>query len=257
VAGKRQTRDWQKIDPHLRHHPWFGRLVRKLDTDPIVAHGLLAGLWAFAFDFAQDSYIGKYSAADLAEAVGWQGDADQMMAALMHAGYIDDKMCLHHWSEWGGALFADRTADAHRKWDNRHSEQEVMSTDNAGQCRTMPQRRVEKKRREKSNPPTPLAGGNGDTPQLFADFWNAYPRKIDKQTALRAWTARVKAGEDPVAMTTAAQHYAEHCQREYTEPRYIKHASTFLGPDRPFLDWVTAPAEGCTLPEGWGTHDDT
>ncbi len=45
-------------------------------------------------------------------------------------------------------------------------------------------------------------------------------------------------------MIAAATAYASECCSR--DPRYIKHPSTFLGPDRPFLELVP---EADTLPE--------
>lgn len=39
-------------------------------------------------------------------------------------------------------------------------------------------------------------------------------------------------------MIAAASHYAEHTRQAGTEPRFIKHPATFIGPDRPFEEWV-------------------
>lgn len=78
------------------------------------------------------------------------------------------------------------------------------------------------------------------TPE-FDGFWGAYPRKIEKRSALRAWGARMKEGVSPDELTTAAEHYAEDCRQQHTEPRFIKHAATFLGPNRPWEDWRERP----------------
>jgi len=43
-------------------------------------------------------------------------------------------------------------------------------------------------------------------------------------------------------LVNAAANYADQCQRQGTQPRYIKLAATFLGPDKPYLDWLKPPA---------------
>jgi len=83
----------------------------------------------------------------------------------------------------------------------------------------------------------------------FEKFWTVYPRKVEKQRAYRCWKIRIREGlseglttEDLVGdLVDAAKNYARECQRQGTQQRYIKHAATFLGPDKPYLDWINAP----------------
>lgn len=74
--------------------------------------------------------------------------------------------------------------------------------------------------------------------QEFEEFWKHYPRKIEKKRAFRAWNARLKEGEDTGKLVVTARHYSLYCAQQRTEQRYIKHASTFLGPDKPYMDFV-------------------
>lgn len=72
----------------------------------------------------------------------------------------------------------------------------------------------------------------------FDSFYEIYPRKIARQKALRAWNARLNDGHQPGDMTTAARVYADHCRKAHTEPRFIQHPSTFIGPDVPYVEWL-------------------
>jgi hypothetical protein len=85
----------------------------------------------------------------------------------------------------------------------------------------------------------------------FEKFWAAYPRKVEKQRAYRCWKIRIREGlaegltteglaED---LVDAAKNYAGECRRQGTQQRYIKLAATFLGPDKPYLDWIKVPQE--------------
>ena len=239
MAGKRRCRDWQKTDPHLRMHPAFFKLTIRLETTPIVAHGLLAGMWGFAFTFCQDGDLSRFTAPEIATAVGWDGDPNGMMEALIHAGFLSPKWAIHDWHDWGGALFSELTRDAQKKWDARElkrREQDSMSVDVPGQTGTMrdnaPEERREEKKRVK-NPPTP----QGEDMQ-FEQFWAVYPRKRNKQGAIRCWGTRKSAGTKPATMIAAARNYAAECQREGREQRVIMHGMTFLGPDLRFADYI-------------------
>lgn len=79
--------------------------------------------------------------------------------------------------------------------------------------------------------------GKGDYTEEFEEFWESYPRKIEKKAAFKAWKARIKSNkvEDII---TACRNYAKYCSVKAIEEQYIKHASSFLGPNEPFKDFV-------------------
>jgi len=202
MTGKRRVRDWQATDPHLREHPYFKRLVRRLDVSPVMAHGLLSGLWAFGFRFAHDGDVSRFSAEDIAIAAGWEGDPDAMMDALTCSGFIENGV-LHHWHEWGGRLFAERDAEAGGRWERRNrTKQEKVSGDVRGQTRTIPdnapeERRVEKKR---VNPP-PSTEQKADPPSKSKEKITA--PKVD-EWATRA-TALIEASAFPSDLLQLAE----------------------------------------------------
>ena len=73
----------------------------------------------------------------------------------------------------------------------------------------------------------------------FEEFWLAYPRKDEKGRSYEKYRARLKDGFSEDELLEAAKAYAEKCQRDRTEPKYIKQAKTFLGPNTPFTDFLT------------------
>lgn len=84
-------------------------------------------------------------------------------------------------------------------------------------------------------------------PPDFEAFWQVYPRKEAKRTALRAWNTKLKEKVTPEAMTTGAKHYGEYCKAVHRDYEKIKHPATFIGPDRHYEEWQeprTAPKNG-------------
>ncbi|MEB3196138.1 MAG: HNH endonuclease signature motif containing protein [Candidatus Sericytochromatia bacterium] len=76
---------------------------------------------------------------------------------------------------------------------------------------------------------------------LRADFeaaWAAYPKRPanPKGKAWKAYLARVRAGEDPAAILAGVRAYAAYVEREKIPGKYIKHAATFFGEAKPYLD---------------------
>ena len=72
----------------------------------------------------------------------------------------------------------------------------------------------------------------------FESIWSLYPNKRGKEGALRYYVKWRKAGYSFDQMRSAVSNYRAECQRSGTEPRFIKHGSTFFGPDKPFADYV-------------------
>lgn len=80
----------------------------------------------------------------------------------------------------------------------------------------------------------------------FCAVWDAYPRKKEKSSAYKCYQARLRDGFSEDELLSAVKRYADQCRREHTEERYIKLASTFLGSNTPFLDYVREVNEdGC------------
>jgi hypothetical protein len=72
----------------------------------------------------------------------------------------------------------------------------------------------------------------------FEEWWSAYPRKIDKAVAKRAYAARRRAGAPAADLLTAAQRYA--ASRRGEEPKFTKHGSTFL--NNGWAEWLPGGA---------------
>ncbi|MCX7903251.1 MAG: hypothetical protein N2486_01960 [Caloramator sp.] len=74
--------------------------------------------------------------------------------------------------------------------------------------------------------------------QEFETFWSHYPRHKEKKKAYRVWQTRLKEKHKPEDIIKAAINYAEYCKFNNLEERYIKLAATFLGPDKPFEEFI-------------------
>lgn len=94
--------------------------------------------------------------------------------------------------------------------------------------------------------------GKGSYTEDFEQFWRLYPRRIDKAKAFRAWNARLKDKIDPNIIVQATVNYSKYCKVQRTEERFIKHPSTFIGPDKPFEEFIDRNLPGQTNgPKSW------
>jgi hypothetical protein len=77
-------------------------------------------------------------------------------------------------------------------------------------------------------------------PAEFEKFWSVYPRtkKVSKSKAYSNFKALIEEGETSENMIKAAENYAAECEERATPEQFIKHPSTFLGQDRPYLDYI-------------------
>lgn len=80
---------------------------------------------------------------------------------------------------------------------------------------------------------------NNTYDEEFDEFWKMYPRRVGKTAAKAKFIARMKEKEVTAGeLIFAAQRYADECKRKGTEAQYIKHASTFLGPQKAYEDYL-------------------
>lgn len=72
----------------------------------------------------------------------------------------------------------------------------------------------------------------------FESFWKEYPNKKDKGKAFKCWQTRLKERYSPIDMIQAAKNYA--IEKKGCEVKFIKHGATFLGPDKPFEEYINS-----------------
>lgn len=83
-------------------HPKTLALQAALRCSRPAAVGLLELLWHWTARYAPAGDVGRWSNGALAQAVGWDGDADALVAALVAAGWLDERpecrLYVHDWS---------------------------------------------------------------------------------------------------------------------------------------------------------------
>lgn len=89
--------------------------------------------------------------------------------------------------------------------------------------------------------------GGATAPDLFPEFWDAYPRKVAKAGAQRAWVRAAKKADPAVILAGLRRHLPVWAKGD---PKFIPHAATWLNDERWSDDLgVTRPRD--SRPEGW------
>jgi molybdopterin-biosynthesis enzyme MoeA-like protein len=72
----------------------------------------------------------------------------------------------------------------------------------------------------------------------FEEVWNIYPRKQDKSRSYQCYMARINSGFSEEELLLATKEYANECEQEHRDKKYIKMATTFFGVNTPFVDYL-------------------
>jgi hypothetical protein len=240
----RPEKRWAKTDPGLRSHPNFIDLVDELDSTPIMVDGMLHGLWSVAFFDAPDGDLSRFKPRALARAIGWpvpgkspghEGTTGEVLVkSLIDTGFLyrdGDRLLIHDWEDWGGALFAERIRESHKKAEQRklaESEPTVPGKSPGHEGKSPGPSRVDRDREQdieqdlRALAETRVPAGADDD---FSEWWATYGKigsKADAERLYHFWRGK---GAESADLLTAAATYRAHCERTDCK---MQHARTFL-----------------------------
>lgn len=228
--------DWIKVRKKLATDGRVRYVCEECHASRVTVLGALLLLWFLGDDEADaDGVLFGYTAKSINELVGVDGFCESLPS-----DWIDltgKWVKLPSYQQHNGKTAKVRAENTERQ---RHAREGKNVTDMSREVRdnlhTKSATREEKnKNKDKSkNPPTPLTAS-------FDDFWGAYPRKVGKQDAAKAF-AKLKPDAELLArMLTAitAQHQTADWQKDGGQ--YIPHPATWLNGKR-WEDVVTLGA---------------
>ena len=83
--------------------PKFRRLMRVTGMNRATAAGTLELLWLFAMEQAPAGDVGRWSDDDLEAELDWQGQAGELITALLQCGWLDEsanhRLVIHDWAD--------------------------------------------------------------------------------------------------------------------------------------------------------------
>lgn len=124
---------WIELHQSVYSHRKTLRLARLLSLDRWSVVGRISALWNWALDSAQDGVVPAEDSDFIADVMGWEGDPEELITALLSAGFLewkeDNTYFIHDWWDFGGKMILARRADAERKRTERAAKH-VQRTSN-------------------------------------------------------------------------------------------------------------------------------
>lgn len=254
---------WIQVHQQLKDHRKLLAAADELEIEPAHMLGLLISFWLWALDNAPCGSLQGISNRMIARAAQWGKDPDDFVAAMTHAGLLDEEsdgsLALHDWYEYTGKLIDQREAEKNRSRRRRAAAADSDGSDRrttAGQTEEQPpddrkktagrvdQTRLNQSRQDQSTPDqsTPDQGDLPPNPppepkqdvqeRRFTEFWQQYPKRVGKKAAFNSWK-KIKPDADLFERIMQAVELAKastEWQRE--NGRYIPHPATWLNQGR-------------------------
>lgn len=112
-------------------HPKFRSLQRRLGKPQYAVVGILESVWMMAAQFADDGDLSRFTADEIADAVGWDGDPDELLETLVEYRWLDknkSQLIVHDWAEHCPRYVADRNAKRRKRAADRPSSENVADS---------------------------------------------------------------------------------------------------------------------------------
>lgn len=113
---------WIESHQGIGRHPKTRKLARRLGISIPTVIGHLHLFWWWAMDYAPDGNVTKFEPDDLADAMEWDKEPEQLLDALIDVGFIDqedDGLLIHDWFDYAGRLLEKREQNKIRKQRSR------------------------------------------------------------------------------------------------------------------------------------------
>lgn len=179
--------DWIKMAVGLHEKPEVIAIATETSKNRFDVVGRLHRLWGWFDQHSSNGHAKSVTPVTVDELVGCDGFA----TALINVGWLvvtNDGISMPNFDRHNGQSAKKRAENTERKrksrnnLDNGHDNVADMSRKKCDQSET----REEKRREDKKNPPNPPRG-NAALAERFKRFWDAYPNRVGKGQAERAF----------------------------------------------------------------------
>lgn len=217
---------WIKMRTDLRRHPKVVRMASALNADRYRVIGGLLAVWAVFDEQTEDGFLEGYTPEAMDVEIGWPGFCAAMMAVAWLSFQEQGGLAVPEFDEHNGQSAKRRASDTKRKRDERDSAEppqpvRAVSASRADKKTTRGREEEDKKK----HPPTPKGAD-----AAFEKFWAAYPKKVGKDAARKAFGKRDPALVGQMVQALEWQLQREQWQRE--DGRFIPNPATWLNQGR-------------------------
>lgn len=237
----------------LQHHKLHSFMdAAGIDTEA-EAVGALACMWAWAMaqEIPEDGLIPEMGDRSWAKMLGIQPErVEEVRSGMIEARFIDTtqgRYRIHNWAKYGGKVMADRQRKAEyarsRRVPSRSGDVPETYQPRTG---TLPERSTDvpatsepKSEQNKSKQSKAILA----QPDGFAEWYGAYPRKVGKPAALKAWVKLTQSQRDTAS--NVVKQYANAMQGK--DVQYIPNPATYLNQHRfddPIPSQASSPQRG-------------
>jgi hypothetical protein len=215
-------------------HPKVYDFAEALGVGRPTAIGYLELLFHFTSVYTPEGNIGKYSDKRISAGIDWHGKPERMVEALVKTGWLDrseaHRLVVHDWSEHVDRSTKQKLARNGRKPVNKIQQVTDKSCTQSETTGTIISHLPE---------PEPInissaAQVHSDSTQLvtrFQEFWEAYPKKVNREGAARAWLSLcgTEITESTIGEVFAGlERYKQSKQWGENGGKYIESPQTFL-----------------------------
>lgn len=185
-------------------------------------------LWCWCAENAPTGDLSGLSDEEIEYASEWRGQPGQCVAALLSSGWLDvsanGEKSLHEWMDGAGRGIASYTRKTEKQ---RELMRERRASSGSGS-------EIREDKNRKDSPANVVANVSANTvgekparkralcvfSEAFSRFWAAYPRKVSKGQAVKAWP-----GDEYIDQILSALEWQ---RKTWSDPQFIKHPSTWL-----------------------------
>lgn len=208
---------WIESHIDLGEHPKVYQLCQYLTIDKPEAIGILHLLWHFTMKYAwRDGDLRRFTPSAIASVIGWKKEPEMLITALRECKWLDNKMIVHDWLEYAGKLVRDRRYNEERRKTALNGVNPRKTTATLPNPTQPNQRQLLRRALD----------------ERFETFWKAYPKKIGKGAAEKAWQkiSSLEAVLETIAGAVAAQSRSEQWLKDGGQ--FIPHPATWLNQRR-------------------------
>lgn len=239
---------WIELHQELREHRKIYACAESLKISRVTMVGTIVSLWLWALDNMPDGSLDGVSNRTIARVCDFpEKKADTFVKELASAGWLDkkgDTYVIHDWDEYVGKLMDRRKKDRERKKKSADIPQEfprksaeIPALQYPNSTITVQNQKIESHNNEGYVPEIPAPESHADEPadenapfsgKLFTVFWDAYPRRIDRNGAWEAWKALRPDQQTGESILASLEAWKRSNQWTDDGGRFIPEASKFL-----------------------------